>query len=96
MSQVMQVAARSRSQLALKSLLVMLGQVFGVAGFTSLDASYLLGLGFLYTSKLLSRMAKRPYYCLSVVRRTPRLYGGFENVYVISRRGWSKINYSAP
>jgi len=38
-------------------------------------------------------MAARPYNYLSVVRKNPRQIGGFENLYVISNHGWSKINY---
>jgi hypothetical protein len=38
-------------------------------------------------------MATRPYNYLSVVRKNSRRIGGFENVYVISKHGWSKINY---
>jgi len=84
---------RARSHLAAKNILVTLGQVFGAGVFTSSAALIRLGLDFLYTSRALSRMAQRPYPSLSVVRRVPRMIGGFENLYWISQRGWSKINY---
>src|SRR5208337_2837383 len=94
-SQVQPVAVSRgpRSQLATKGILVMLGQLFGSVGFTSRGAASRLGLDFLYVSKELSRMAARPYNYLSVVRTVPRQMGGFENLYVISKHGWSKINY---
>ena len=85
------VSRGSRSQLATKSILVRLGQVFGSRGFTSREAEIRLGLDFLYVSKKLSRMATRPYNYLSVVRKNPRQIGGFENVYIISKHGWRKI-----
>ena len=85
------VSRKSRSQLATKGILVRLGQLFGSTGFTSRRAEIRLGLDFLYVSKKLSRMAARPYNYLSVVRKNPRQIGGFENVYIISKHGWSKI-----
>ncbi|MGD0424828.1 MAG: hypothetical protein ABSA92_15430 [Candidatus Bathyarchaeia archaeon] len=85
------VSRGSRSQLATKGILVRLGQVFGSTGYTSREAEIRLGLDFLYVSKELSRMATRPYNYLSVVRKNPRQIGGFENVYIISKHGWSKI-----
>lgn len=85
------VSCGSRSQLATKGILVRLGQVFGSTGYTSREAEIRLGLDFLYVSKKLSRMATRPYNYLSVVRKNPRQIGGFENAYIISKHGWSKI-----
>ena len=70
-----------------------LGQVYGGAWFTSRDVSDRLGLDFLHTAKLLSRMSKRPYYLLSVVATVARTWGGYENQYTISQRGWNKITY---
>lgn len=94
------VSRRSRSQLATKRVLVRLGQLFGRTAFTSRIAEIRLGLDFLYVSKKLSRMAARPYNYLVVVsknsrqvRKNPKQIGGFENVYMISKHGWSKINY---
>ena len=87
------VSRGSRSQLATKGILVRLGQLFGSAGFTSRVAEIRLGLDFRYVSKKLSRMAARPYNYLVVVSKNSRQMGGFENVYMISKHGWSKINY---
>ena len=82
----------SRSQLVTNRFLIALGQVFGWKEFTSLDVTGRLGLDFLNTAKLLSRMSRKPYYLLSA-RRIPRQYGGYENVYAISPKGWRKIGY---
>ncbi len=78
---------RARSQLATNRFLIDLGRVHGKRSFTSRDVSNRFGLDFLNTCKALSRMSKRPYYLLSAVR-VPRPYGGYENSYTISRRGW--------
>lgn len=82
----------SRSQLVTNRFLIELSQVFGWGAFTSRDVSKRFGLDFLKTAKMLSRMSKRPYYLLSAVR-VSRPYGGYENSYTISPRGWSKIIY---
>jgi hypothetical protein len=83
---------RSRSQLVTNQFLIALSQVFGWEAFTSRDVSNRFGLDFLNTAKRLSRMSKKPYYLLSAVR-VSRAYGGYENSYTISPRGWSKISY---
>jgi len=92
-AQPVAVSRGPRSQLAAKNTLATLRQVFGNGVFTSRDAAPRLGLNFRYVSKELSRMAARPYNYLSIVRTNPRRRGGFENVYTISPRGWSKIDY---
>jgi hypothetical protein len=83
---------QSRSQLATNDILVSLGRVYGRGIFSSREVSDRLGLDFLYTAKVLCRMSKRPYYLLSVTRKT-RVVGGFENSYAISPRGFKRINY---
>ena len=83
---------KSRSQLAKNRFLIDLGRVYGRRAFTSRVVSNGFGLDFLNTSKELSRMSKRPYYLLSAIH-VPRPYGGYENSYTISRRGWSRISY---
>ena len=82
----------ARSQLATSRFLIALSQVFGWGAFTSRDVSNRFRSDFLKTAKMLSRMSKRPYYLLSAVR-VSRPYGGYENSYTISPRGWSKIIY---
>lgn len=83
---------RSRSQLVTNRFLIALSQVFGLGAFTSRGISKRFGSDFLKTAKILSRMSKRPYYLLSAVHVT-RPYGGYENSYTISTKGWSKISY---
>lgn len=83
---------RSRSQLVTNRFLIALSQVFGWEAFTSRDVSKRFGLDFLNTAKRLSRMAHAPYYLLSV-RKVPRPYGGYENSYTISTKGWRKVSY---
>ena len=82
-----------RSQLATNHFLLVLGQVFETATFTSSDVANRLGLDFLNTCKRLSRMSKQPYYSLSAVRFVRPCGWGFENSYRISSRGWRKIDY---
>src|SRR5208337_3540945 len=83
---------RSRSQLVTNRFLIALSQVFGWGTFTSRDVSNRFGLDFLNTAKRLSRMAHAGYHLLSV-RKVPRPYGGYENSYTISTKGWNKVSY---
>src|SRR5208337_4065739 len=83
---------RSRSQLVTNGFLISLSQVFGRGTFTSRDVSNRFGLDFLNTAKRLSRMAHPGYHLLSV-RKMPRAYGGYENSYTISTKGWNKVSY---
>ena len=82
----------SRSQLGKNNgVLLVLCQVFGGSRFTSREAADRLGLDFLYTAKALFRMRRNNL--LRVAARESRLWGGFENVYEISVRGFSKVSY---
>ena len=72
-------------------MLLVLGQVFGGSTFTSRRASDVLGMDFLHVAKVLFRM--RRSNLLRVVARESRVWGGYENVYEISDRGFSKIRY---
>src|SRR5208337_1013465 len=89
---VLSQPVRSRSQLVTNRFLISLSQVFGWGAFTSRDVSNRFGLDFLNTAKRLSRMAHAGYHLLSV-RRVPRPYGGYENSYTISTKGWNKVSY---
>ncbi len=84
---------RSRSQLVTNRFLIALSQVFGWEAFTSRDVSNRFGLDFLNTAKRLSRMAHADYTICSQQVRVSRPYGGYENSYTISTKGWSKVSY---
>jgi hypothetical protein len=85
------LSARPRSHLAKNNVLVALGRSFGNSTFSSREASARLGLDFLYTSKVLWRLRKA--YLLRLVLSTPRFWGGYENLYQVSVKGWKRIIY---